>query len=273
MDCKSCGHTLEENYCPSCGEKKFDPKQLSVKHFAEETFEGLVHFDNKFLHTLKTLLTKPGRLSLDYAEGKRVKYMKPVQFFLVVNLIFFFFIIGNLYSLPLSNYTTYKPFTDYHTKELVQQKLQHLKMTDGEYRQLFDEKIEANSKEFIFLFIPFYGLVFALLFFMYKRQLVEHLIFATHFIAFMLCWFFIQSYLIVWPFYLFTHDNYNQLFDNISSLFTSMLAGAYFIMAAKTFYKKHLLWLIITGLLIGYTFFTVIQYYRMLLFFKIIYFG
>lgn len=64
MDCKTCGHALEENYSPACGERKFDPEELSVKHFAEETFEGLVHFDNKFFHTLRTLIAKPGQLSL-----------------------------------------------------------------------------------------------------------------------------------------------------------------------------------------------------------------
>ena len=108
MVCKSCENDHQENFCPACGEKAFHTKQLSLKHFVEETFEGFVHFDNKFFCSIKTLVKAPGQLSLDYTEGKRVKYMKPVQFFLIVNLIFFVLTINNLYSLSLNNYITYK---------------------------------------------------------------------------------------------------------------------------------------------------------------------
>jgi hypothetical protein len=157
MNCKSCGNELQETFCPACGEKKFDTRQLSVKHFVEETFEGFVHFDSKFLHTLKILITKPGQLSLDYTEGRRVKNMKPVQFFLVVNLLFFFLIAGsNLYSLSLYNYITYKPFTDFQTVQAVNNKLAHTGLTLAEYKQLFDEEIISNSKEFIFIFVSLF---------------------------------------------------------------------------------------------------------------------
>jgi Protein of unknown function (DUF3667) len=129
MDCKSCGNHHQENFCPACGEKAFDNKQLSLKHFVEETFEGFVHFDSKFFYTIKTLVTKPGQLSLDYAEGKRIKYMKPVRFFLVVNLIFFILTTNNLYNLPLNNYITYKPFTNYNTRHIVKDKLQKINIS------------------------------------------------------------------------------------------------------------------------------------------------
>ena len=258
MNCKTCGHPLEENYCPSCGEKKFDPEELSVKHFVEETFEGMIHFDNKFFHTLRTLVAKPGQLSLDYVQGKRAVYMKPVQFFLVVNLLFFFLILYNLYSLPLYNYITYKPFIGYHTREIVQQKINATHLTTGEFEQLFNEKIQADSKEYIFLFIPFYAFVFWAIFFAYKKNLVEHLIFATHFVAFVLCWFFLQNFLIGIPFYFFTHDNYSQIFDTIISILTGAVVAVYFMLAARRFYQKGWWWIVVTGLAVGYTFFPII---------------
>src|SRR5471030_1054756 len=123
MTCTNCGHTLQENFCTACGEKKFDPKQLSIKHFIEETFEGLVHFDNKFFRTVKLLFSKPGQLSLDYVEGRRAKNMKPVQFFVILNLLFFVFMAYNPYSLKLYNYVTYRPFTDYNTVSIVHAKI------------------------------------------------------------------------------------------------------------------------------------------------------
>ena len=123
MNCNNCNGEFIGNYCSNCGEKMFNKKDLSLKHFAEESFEGFVHFDNKFFRTLKTLLISPGQLSLDYINGKRVRYMKPVQSFLIINLIFFFFISTNIFSLTLPNYITKNPFINYTTNSFFKETL------------------------------------------------------------------------------------------------------------------------------------------------------
>lgn len=283
MNCKSCGNDHLENFCPACGEKKFDTHQLSFKHFLEETFEGLIHFDNKFLRTVKTLITKPGQLSIDYTEGRRVKYMKPVQFFLVVNLLFFFLIIGNnMYSLPLYNYVSFKPFTDYKTVQIVKEKLSKTKLSAAEYEQVFNEKIKADSKEFILVFVPFYGLIFALLFFWKKKYFVEHLVFATHFVAFVLLLNLLGFYFIKIPIYLLKIKSYSQAFDIYYSVSVGIILTVYVAIAILKFYNSkaspsksmriaNVIWSLLVSIGIGYTFFTFIQYYRMLLFFKILY--
>ncbi|HEY2583823.1 MAG TPA: DUF3667 domain-containing protein [Mucilaginibacter sp.] len=283
MNCKSCGNDHQENFCPACGEKKFDTHQLSLKHFLEETFEGLIHFDNKFLRTVKTLILKPGQLSIDYTEGRRVNYMKPVQFFLVVNLLFFLLCIGNnIYSIPLSSYITYDNFTKYNTVKIVNDKLKKTKLTLAEYEQIFNEKIVSDSKELIFVFVPFYGFVFALFFFWKKKYFVEHLVFATHFVAFILVLNLFEFYFVSLPFRLIKRINYSEEFDFYSSIVICVFVAAYFAIAARRFYKPqiaqplklriaNIVWLLLVGVGIGYSFFPLIQYYRMLLFFKIFY--
>ena len=273
MNCRSCGNTHQQNFCPNCGEKKFNAGQLSVKHFIEETFEGFIHFDSKFFYTIKTLITKPGQLSVDYVEGRRVKSMRPVQFFLVVNLLFFFLISGsNLYSLSLTNYITYRPFTNYNTKQIVKNKLKATGSSYNEYRRFFDEKIISESKEFIFIFIPLYGLIFYLLFFWKQKYFTGHLSFAAHFIAFVLLWDLASFYLINVPAYLLSKNNYSQGFDNFSSMLTCVVVGTYLAIAMRKFYKVNYVISLLVAIGVGYTFFDFIQYYRMLLFFKILYF-
>lgn len=280
MECKSCGHHVTQTYCPNCGEHRFDVKQLSVKHFAEETFEGLVHFDNKFFRTLKTLLTKPGQLSADYVEGRRSRYMKPTPFFLVVNLLFFLLMMtSNMYSLPLYNYLHFTPFTHFNTVHIVQQKIAHMGISIDNYTYIFNEKIHADSKVYIFVFIPIYALICWLLFIRYKRLIVEHLVFATHFVAFVLCWFFLHFYLLTAPYYYFINlgvpeaqrVNYSQTFDMLLGILSAVVISAYFAIAARRFYKAGIVWSGVTALVIGSTFIVLIQVYRMLLFFKILY--
>ncbi|MBW4888676.1 DUF3667 domain-containing protein [Mucilaginibacter sp. HMF5004] len=272
MNCKSCGNTHQENFCPNCGEKKFHPGQLSLKHFVEETFEGFIHFDSKFFYTLKTLITKPGQLSLDYAEGRRIRSMRPVQFFLIINLLFFFLIMGhNLYSLSLDNYISYRPFTNYNTRQIIKEKLAESKTTTNEYKHLFNEKITTESKEFIFLFIPFYGFIFYLLFFWKQKYFTTHLSFAAHFISFVLLWNLVSFWLITVPFYLITKVSYSEDFDSLVSLLTAIIIATYVAIAIRRFYKPHTFVAVLVALGIGATYFSFIQYYRMALFFKIVY--
>ncbi|MGF7081106.1 DUF3667 domain-containing protein [Mucilaginibacter sp. UYCu711] len=273
MACTNCGHNLKENFCPYCGEKRFDKKNLTVKHFTEETFEGFLHLDNKFLSSLKLLFTKPGLLSLDHVEGRQTRHMKPIAFFLVLNLLFFLvMIIVNPYSLSLYNYITYHPFINYNTQHIIHEKLKTLHLTLPEYTRVFDVKMHSDSKGYIFAFIPVYGLISWLLFIKYRRLAVEHLVFATHFVAFILCYFFLQIYLLIIPFYYFTKIPYSPDFDNISSLMTAIIIGGYFAIASRRFYKASMVWSVITGCIIAFSFFELIQAYRMLLFFKIVYF-
>jgi hypothetical protein len=272
MACTNCGHNLTENFCPYCGEKRFDKKQLSIKHFAEETFEGFAHFDNKFISTLRLLFTKPGLLSLDHVEGRQSRHMKPIAFFLVINLLFFLLMfVVNPFSLPLYNYITFPPFINFNTQHIIREKLNTTHLTMAEYARVFDTKMHSDSKGYIFALIPLYGILCWLLFIRYKRLAVEHLVFATHFTAFVLCYFFLQIYLLMLPFYYFTDSTYSSTFDTLTGILTSVVIGVYFAIASRRFYKASFLWSVIAAIIIGVLFFEVIQAYRMLLFFKIVY--
>jgi hypothetical protein len=273
MACTNCGNNLTENFCSYCGEKRFNKTHLSVKHFVEETFEGFVHFDNKFLSTLKLLFTKPGLLSLDHVEGRQSRHMKPIAFFLVINLLFFMVMyVVNPFSLSLYNYITYQPFINFNTQYIIQEKLKTLHLTLPQYTRVFNAKIHSDSKGYIFALIPFYGLICWVLFIRYKRLAVEHLVFATHFTAFVLCYFFLQIYLIMLPYYYFTNHVYSSTFDNLCGTLTSLVVGVYFAAASRRFYKASFIWSALAGIVIGLCFFEIIQGYRMLLFFKIVYF-
>jgi hypothetical protein len=271
ITCKNCGHTIKQNFCPNCGEKRFNKNQLSFSHFVGEIFEGLTHFDNKFLRTVKTLVAKPGQLSLDYSEGIKVRYMRPIQVFLVVNLIYFFFVTGNIFSLQLQTYLNYKTFFDYNTKEIIKNRLAETSLTLGEYQELFNERVKENSKEFIFVFVPFYAVCFALLFFWKRKKFVEHIVFAAHFVCFMLLFFLLEDYLLTRPFYTITGVEYSENFDNFFQIFTIIIFSVYLFFAFRKFYKASVAWSIIAALAITLSFFFLIQYYRMLLFYKIVY--
>lgn len=268
--CQNCGDPRVAKFCPNCGEKKFDPHELTVKHFAEETFEVFSHFDNKFFRTLKTLFFKPGKLTFDYCRGIRVPYMKPMAFFLVTNVLFFLFVTrANTFNIPLYNYVTYRPFTLFGTREAAIKKLKKEHLSEQQYSMVFHEKMKSNSKALLVVFIPFMGLICALVLLGSKKTFGEHLVFATHFVTFFLYVVWLLSYLAQITYSLFGNDN----IDTVIAIIAGTVMSIYAHKASRRFYdlKWGKAFLVSLLLLVFFIAFTLA--YRMLLFYKIIHFG
>ena len=94
--CLNCRFSLrpEDNYCPNCGQEN-NTNKIPVKHLLFEVFEDFFHFDAKIWNTIKASFSKPGRITLDYLEGKRARYIPPVKFYVFVSFIFFL-LLGKL---------------------------------------------------------------------------------------------------------------------------------------------------------------------------------
>ncbi|MAS69701.1 DUF3667 domain-containing protein [Zunongwangia profunda] len=89
-ECLNCGRSLEEEhkFCPNCGQLN-SIKKLALGDFFSEFFSGLFAYDSRFIRTMRILLFKPGKISKDYIQGKRMRYVNPYRFFLTTAIIFF----------------------------------------------------------------------------------------------------------------------------------------------------------------------------------------
>lgn len=89
-ECLNCGVPLDviDRYCHSCGQIN-TTKKLSFGDFFNEFFSSIFSYDSRLRHTIVALLFKPGKISKDYVEGKRIRYANPFRFYLSVSIIFF----------------------------------------------------------------------------------------------------------------------------------------------------------------------------------------
>ena len=87
--CASCGTARVGPYCHACGEKRLDRHDYAFLHFAEHTVDTFTHLDVKVFKSLWSLVAKPGVMAADVLAGRRVRWAKPFQTFLIANLIFF----------------------------------------------------------------------------------------------------------------------------------------------------------------------------------------
>jgi len=75
-------------FCPECGQsvKDYDkPFYFIIYNFTGDFFA----FDIRFFHTFIALLFKPGFLTKEYFEGRRVKYAPPFRVFIFISFILF----------------------------------------------------------------------------------------------------------------------------------------------------------------------------------------
>jgi len=88
--CLNCGHPLDlsDKFCPSCSQVN-STKKLSLKDFFDEFFANIISYDSKLLKTLSALLLRPGKITRDYIDGKRMSYTNPFRFLLSLAIIYF----------------------------------------------------------------------------------------------------------------------------------------------------------------------------------------
>lgn len=86
--CANCGAPIDGNFCGNCGQTAHVAR--SIGHIFHDLLHGLLHFDSKGWRTLPMLVFRPGRLTREYVEGKRARYIAPFAMFLFTVFLMYF---------------------------------------------------------------------------------------------------------------------------------------------------------------------------------------
>jgi hypothetical protein len=87
--CQNCGTPLLGPHCYKCGQ----PVHGLVRHFSSimgDFADSVLNIDARVFRTLWPLFGKPGYLSREYFEGRRVRYVSPVRLFVFLSIVTFF---------------------------------------------------------------------------------------------------------------------------------------------------------------------------------------
>ena len=86
--CSDCGEPTTANFCANCGQPTHVHRTLL--HLGEELLHGVMHFDARIWRTLPLLCANPGRLTREWIDGKRTRYVSPLAIFLFTVFLMFF---------------------------------------------------------------------------------------------------------------------------------------------------------------------------------------
>ena len=177
-------------FCHACGQAA-EPAATSVRAFASQSAADLTSLDSRLLRTVGTLLGRPGRLTREYLDGRRVRYTQPLQLYLGAAAAFFFV---NAYR----PFLTFDPVQARVVSSLnavgvsgtVSRKSLAPLAGRGISMELFRERFEATVTGYLPAFLVASVLLFGLVLHLFHRRApagyVGHVVFSLHWSAFFL---------------------------------------------------------------------------------------
>jgi hypothetical protein len=86
--CLNCDAALTGQYCGNCGQRARS-RLISLWELVRDAFGDIFELDSRIWRTLLPLLFQPGKLTKDYLEGRRARFMPPFRTYLVLSVLFF----------------------------------------------------------------------------------------------------------------------------------------------------------------------------------------
>lgn len=225
--CPNCGDPAQGNFCPTCGQRRGD-RRVTLRRLIADAVEDQLSVNGTLPRTLGTLLFKPGRLTIDFIEGRVARYVPPFRLYLVASFIFFLVISfggtgeatlvstsgapGDTTAMTAADTARVLAAIDSVTaddgdlgflpaglREHARLRLHRIVlMEQGQLNEILKREMIERSPLAIFLLLPIYAAILALLYIRSRRYYVEHFVFALHVHAFVFLLFALDPLLDSW---------------------------------------------------------------------------
>ena len=199
--CRSCDTVIERRHCGECGERWIpeggEPFVSTVGAWLGDFFGT----DGRVWQTLFATVFRPGLLTVDYLRGKRQPYLRPLQLFVVCNVLYFIvqpFTLYNAFQNDLDGQVSRQAYMAI-TAEVVAEQLREStaelvelgldedaaqERAKVELVRRYDGTTGGLSKAFLFLMIPIVAV--GLILVAPRAGPSTWVVLATHLVCFML---------------------------------------------------------------------------------------
>jgi hypothetical protein len=165
--CKNCKSVLYGKFCSSCGQR--ENQKISFREISKDFFDDIFDYDARLFNSIKYLLFKPGFLTLQYWEGKRVKYLQPFKVYLMTSLLYY--LVNSLFKIKQKSIIGLSQFSLFKTHK-------NTFMDVETFLSSYSQEIE------LLLFTPITGLVLMLLYKKTNHAFLHHMIASVHLSSF-----------------------------------------------------------------------------------------
>jgi len=228
--CLNCEADLKGKFCHACGQKVIEDSERTFKHLVFQFFGSAFFLENNFLKNLWNLVARPGRLPLDFIEGRRKRWMPPFSLFLLINLFYFWYSPLSDLNLSLSEQMG-QPHHGRLAQHLVNKKIKSESISFDEYAERYAQKSSGYANSLIVLQIPIFAFFLMLLFYKKRYFFIDHFMVSLYYFAFFL----LAALVIYRPFAFFPNSKNYWIYLNI--LFDTAIM-AYMAISIRVAYKS-----------------------------------
>lgn len=211
------------------------------KSFLGSVLIAITFADNKFIKTLWLIIKNPGFLSSEYVNGIRVKYIRPLQLFFILNLVYFLFPVFQLFNSSLFTQMYLLPHREI-ARSFVLQKLEEGNMSLQAYTLLYDAKSQSLAKLLIVVFILIASLPLSLIYRKKKLYFTDHTALAVELACFNLAVNALLLSVIFWILntaFNLADSGWIQYLDDVAITVVFIITNTYFLWrASRTFYLQ-----------------------------------
>ena len=86
--CRNCEAPVHDRYCTNCGQLAQNFHR-PITGLVSEVLGDFLSLDGRIARTIPSLLVNPGRVTRDYLDGKRQRFVPPFRLFLLSSFLFF----------------------------------------------------------------------------------------------------------------------------------------------------------------------------------------
>lgn len=214
--CANCGVALVGTWCHACGQRVIEPEARRMRVLLGQFIEAMTDLDGRFWRSLGALMVQPGRLSREWLDGRRQRWMPPMALFLLATVLYFIAPGLTDFQLPFDNQVSGRlrvqlieapeqfeperlariadaggqPHSPW-TEALVERKLAARQRVNPDYRlrdlaDAYDRRSGEVSKLLVIVHLPLVALALALLMWRRRMLFADHFVVAIHAFSFLL---------------------------------------------------------------------------------------
>ncbi|UPG85433.1 DUF3667 domain-containing protein [Luteibacter aegosomatis] len=145
--CANCQAPLHGHFCHECGQSVHSVLR-PMSHMLEDAGDIFFHMDERIVHTVPPLFTRPGFLTLEYFSGRRVRYIAPFRLMFVFCLLAFFFVHLNFEGMAAELQDYNKDDTSIFAKATTPEQVHELYQAQDDSLRLSqeDDHMPAQAK-------------------------------------------------------------------------------------------------------------------------------
>jgi hypothetical protein len=266
--CPTCSAVVTTPYCPECGERPLQARDLTLRGLFDRAFHAVTNVDGRLPRTAWCLLRWPGALTVAFVTGKRKPYIAPFQLFLLANVLFFAvqsISQTNVFGSQLDSHLQVQDWKE-TARALTDARLEQKHLALAQYEPVFNRAVAQNAKTLIFLMTIPFALLLAVLFHKRERPFAVHAVLSLHVWSFLL---------IVFSFSLVAADTNLLLggaglrsagLDNVLSAINLVACATYMFLAVNPVYGSRGVARIVKALVLTLSMGTIVLGYRFFLF-------